>query len=145
MRAVLQRVRRGKVSVNGRKLAEIGLGLVIFLGVGQEDTEDVARVLAEKIAYLRIFEDDEGKMNLSIRDVNGSALVVSQFTLYADTRKGRRPALTDAAQPELARPLVERFARLLAEQSVPTQTGEFGAHMMVEIDNDGPVTIVLEV
>jgi D-tyrosyl-tRNA(Tyr) deacylase len=145
MRAVLQRVRRGRVTVEGRKVAEIGLGLVILLGVGQEDNEEVARVLAEKVAHLRIFEDEAGKMNLSIRDIDGAAIVVSQFTLYADTRRGRRPAFTDAAAPELARPLVDRFARLLLEQGIPTQMGEFGAHMMIDLENDGPVTIVMEV
>lgn len=144
MRLVLQRVRRGKVSVEGRPVAEIGPGLVILLGVGQADTEETARALAEKTAYLRIFEDALGKMNLSVRDVGGAALVVSQFTLYADTRRGRRPSFTDAVLPDLARPLVERFAALLAGYGVPTQTGEFGANMLVEIENDGPVTIMLE-
>ena len=100
--------------------------------------------MAEKIAVLRIFEDDQGKMNLSVLDIGGSAIVVSQFTLYADTRKGRRPSFTDAAPPELARPLVDRFAELLRQQGVPTQTGEFGATMLVDIANDGPVTIWLE-
>jgi D-aminoacyl-tRNA deacylase len=144
MRAVLQRVRRGKVTVDGRAVAEIGPGLVILLGVGHGDSEETARALAEKTAYLRIFEDDQGKMNLSIRDIGGQALVVSQFTLYADTRRGRRPSFTDAALPDLARPLVDRFAQFLAELGVPSQTGEFGARMLVEIENDGPVTIILE-
>lgn len=144
MRAVLQRVRRGKVSVEGRSVAEIGLGMVILLGIGHADTEETARALAEKAANLRVFEDEQGKMNLSIRDVGGAAIVVSQFTLYADTRRGRRPSFIDAALPDLARPLVDRFAELLAEQGVPAQTGEFGAHMLVEIENDGPVTILLE-
>ena len=144
MRAVLQRVRRGKVSVDGRTVSEIGSGLVILLGVGHSDTEETARILAEKAATLRIFEDEQGKMNLSIRDVGGAAIVVSQFTLYADTRRGRRPSFTDAALPDHARPLVDRFAELLQGQGIPTQTGEFGASMLVEIDNDGPVTILLE-
>ncbi len=144
MRAVLQRVWRGKVSVEGRTVAEIGPGMVILLGIGQQDTEETARALAEKTANLRVFEDEQGKMNLSIRDVGGSAIVVSQFTLYADTRRGRRPSFIDAALPDLARPLVDRFAELLTEQGVPAQTGEFGAHMLVEIENDGPVTILLE-
>ncbi len=144
MRAVLQRVRHGKVSVDGRSVAEIGQGLVILLGIGHADTEDTARALVEKAANLRIFEDEQGKMNLSVRDVHGAAIVVSQFTLYADTRRGRRPSFVDAALPDTARPLVDRFAGLLEEQGVPTQTGEFGAHMLVEIENDGPVTIVLE-
>jgi len=144
MRVVLQRVNSGKVAVEGRTIAEIGLGVVILLGIGQGDGEEQARYLANKIANLRIFEDDVGKINRSLLDVGGEAVVVSQFTLYADTRKGRRPSFTDAAPPESASPLVDRFALLLAEQGVPTQTGEFGAHMLVEIANDGPVTIWLE-
>lgn len=144
MRVVLQRVRRGKVSVDGRSVAEIGPGMVILLGVGPGDSESTARALVEKIAHLRIYEDDQGKMNRSIQDIRGAAIVVSQFTLYADTRKGRRPSFVDAALPDVARPLVDRFAALLAEQGIPTQTGEFGAHMLVEIENDGPVTILLE-
>jgi D-aminoacyl-tRNA deacylase len=144
MRAVLQRVRRGKVSVEDRTVAEIGAGLVILLGVGPDDTVEAARSLSEKIAHLRIFEDEQGKMNLSIRDTGGSAIVVSQFTLYADTRRGRRPSFTDAALPDIARPLVDQFAQLLTGLGVPAQTGAFGAHMLVEIENDGPVTIILE-
>jgi D-tyrosyl-tRNA(Tyr) deacylase len=144
MKVLIQRVSCGKVSVDGKAIAEIGRGLVVFLGVGHDDREAQAAFLTEKIAGLRIFEDDEGKMNLSLRDVGGAALVVSQFTLYADARKGRRPSFTDAALPEQARPLVDRFAQLLREHGVPTQQGEFGAHMLVEIHNDGPVTIWLE-
>jgi D-aminoacyl-tRNA deacylase len=144
MRAVLQRVRSGRVSVAGHTIAEIGTGLVILLGIGPQDGEAQARLLCEKLANLRIFEDEQGKMNRSVLDVGGQALVVSQFTLYADTRKGRRPSFTDAALPETARPLVERFAELLRDQGIPTQTGEFGVHMLVEIANDGPVTIWLE-
>jgi D-aminoacyl-tRNA deacylase len=144
MRAVVQRVRRGRVSVADQVVAEIGLGLVILLGVGPADGEAQTGYLAEKIANLRIFEDEQGKINRSLLEVGGAAIVVSQFTLYADTRKGRRPSFTDAALPEVARPLVERFAALLQAQGVPTQTGEFGAHMLVEIDNDGPVTIWME-
>lgn len=144
MRALLQRVRRARVTVENRTIAEIGAGMVILLGVGPRDGEEQARILADKIANLRIFDDRQGKINLSIKDAGGEAIVVSQFTLYADTRKGRRPSFTDAAPPELARPLVERFAALLREQGVPAQTGEFGAHMLVEIANDGPVTIWLE-
>ena len=144
MRLVLQRVKSGRVLVAGRAVAEIGTGLVILLGIGPGDGEQQARVLAEKIANLRIFEDDQGKMNRSLLAIGGEAIVVSQFTLYADTHKGRRPSFTDAALPELASPLVERFAALLRMLGVPTQTGEFGAHMLVEIANDGPVTIWLE-
>jgi len=144
MRALLQRVKHGKVSVDEKPIAEIGHGLVILLGVGHADGEEQARFLAKKIATLRIFEDAQGKTNLSILDVGGSAIVVSQFTLYADTHKGRRPSFTDAALPEVAAPLVKKFAAFLAAQGVPTQTGEFGAHMLVEIENNGPVTIWLE-
>ena len=144
MRIVLQRVTQGRVSVDGQTVAEIGPGLVILLGIGQDDGEQQARYLAQKIANLRIFEDQAGKMNRSVLDVGGGAIVISQFTLYADTRKGRRPSFTDAAQPELASPLVQRFAELLEEQGVSTQTGVFGAHMLVDIANDGPVTIWME-
>jgi D-tyrosyl-tRNA(Tyr) deacylase len=144
MRVVLQRVRNGRVSVGGNTIAEIDLGLVILLGVGTDDGEEQTRYLADKIANLRIFEDDEGKMNLSLLDVGGRAIVVSQFTLYADTRKGRRPSFINAAPPDIARPLVDRFVELLEQRGVPTQSGEFGAHMLVEIDNDGPVTIWIE-
>jgi D-tyrosyl-tRNA(Tyr) deacylase len=144
MRVLLQRVSSGKVSVDDQTIARIGQGLVILLGIGHGDGEDQAVFLAEKIANLRIFEDEGGKTNLSILDVGGEAIVVSQFTLYADTRKGRRPSFTDAALPDLAAPLVERFAELLRGHGVPTQTGQFGAHMLVEIHNEGPVTIWLE-
>lgn len=144
MRSVVQRVRHGRVSVDDQTIAEIGLGMVILLGIGPEDGEEQARYLAEKIANLRIFEDEQGKINRSLLEVGGAAIVVSQFTLYADTRKGRRPSFTNAALPEVASPLVERFAQLLREQGVPTQAGQFGAHMLVEIANDGPVTIWME-
>ena len=144
MRVILQRVNNSRVTVEGEPIAEIGLGIVILLGIGHDDGEERARYLANKIANLRIFEDEAGKINRSVLDVGGEAIVVSQFTLYADTRKGRRPSFTDAAPPETASPLVERFAQLLVEQGVPTQTGEFGAHMLVEIANDGPVTIWME-
>jgi D-tyrosyl-tRNA(Tyr) deacylase len=144
MRVVIQRVKTGRVAVEGRSVAEIGKGVVILLGIGAGDGEEQARYLAEKIATLRIFGDDAGKMNLSLLEVGGEAIVVSQFTLYADTRKGRRPSFTDAALPDIASPLVERFADLLRQQGVPTKTGEFGAHMLVEIANDGPVTIWME-
>ena len=144
MRVVLQRVRAGRVSVANRTVAEIGPGLVILLGIAPDDGDEQARFLAEKIANLRIFEDEEGKMNRSILDTGSACIVVSQFTLYADTRKGRRPSFTEAASPEIARPLVERFAALLSARGIPTQTGEFGAHMLVDIENDGPVTILLE-
>ena len=144
MRIVLQRVRHAKVSVNDQTIAEIGPGVVLLVGIGPSDGEEQAQYLTAKIANLRIFEDQDGKINRSLLDVGGEAIVVSQFTLYADTRKGRRPSFTDAAAPQIAQPLVEQFAALLSEQGVPTQPGEFGAHMLVEIANDGPVTMILE-
>ncbi len=149
MRIVLQRVCSGRVIVNRSVIAEIGAGIIILLGVGPEDldpqaAEEHLQYLVDKVANLRIFEDEQGKVNRSLLETGGAAIVVSQFTLYADTRKGRRPSFTDAAPPEIARPLVERFIRLLSAQGVPTQGGEFGAHMLVEIANDGPVTILLQ-
>jgi len=144
MRVVLQRVKHGSVSVAGQILAKIGPGLVILLGVSPTDGQEQAAYLANKIANLRIFEDEDGKMNRSLLEVKGEALVVSQFTLYADIHKGRRPSFTEAALPEVASPLVDHFAELLRSQGVPTQTGQFGAHMLVEIANDGPVTIWIE-
>lgn len=144
MRVVLQRVSQGSVSVDGETIANIGHGLVILTGIGPEDGEAQAQYLAEKIANLRIFADEEGKTNLSVLDVDGEAIVVSQFTLYADTRKGRRPSFINAAPPELAEPLVDKFVEMLRQQGVPTQTGQFGAEMLVNIQNDGPVTIWIE-
>ena len=144
MRALIQRVKSAKVSVENQTVAEIAHGLVILVGIGQGDNEANARFLAKKITTLRIFEDDQGKFNLSILDKGGAAIVVSQFTLYTDTSKGRRPSFTEAAPPEVAAPLVILFAELLRAQGVSTQTGVFGAHMLVEIQNDGPVTIWLE-
>ncbi len=144
MRVLLQRAKWGKVTVEGKTIAEIGQGVVLLVGVTHGDGEAEARYLAQKIANLRIFEDEAGKLNLSLLDVKGEALVVSQFTLYADTRKGRRPAFVAAARPEIASPLIERFAALLEAEGVPVQTGEFGAHMEVSLCNDGPVTIWLE-
>ena len=144
MRAVVQRVSSGQVTVTGSLVARIDRGVVILLGIAPQDGEEQAQFLVEKIARLRIFEDEQGKMNRSLLEINGQAIVVSQFTLYADTHKGRRPSFTGAASPEFARPLVERFTSLLREQGIPSQAGEFGAHMLVEIANDGPVTIWLE-
>lgn len=144
MRAVVQRVVRSSVSVDGKVVGQIGKGLNVLIGVRQGDTEEQARWLAHKIAGLRIFEDEQGKMNLSVRDVGGEALVISQFTLYGDTRKGFRPSFVDAAPPEIASPLIDRFVEFLREEGVPVQTGIFQAMMLVEIHNDGPVTIILE-
>jgi len=144
MRALVQRVRKGSVSVDGTTLAHIGKGLIILLGVGEGDTETEARWLANKCAHLRVFADEQDKMNRSLLETQGEAIVVSQFTLYGDVQKGRRPSFVDAAPPELAEPLVERFAALLRQEGVPTQTGSFGAMMLVEIENDGPVTLMLE-
>ncbi len=145
MRAVLQRVVEASVSVGDEVLGRIGGGLVALVGVGHGDGEAQARLLAEKIAHLRIFADEAGRFNLSALDVGAEVLVVSQFTLYADTRKGRRPSFTDAAPPELAEPLVAKVAEHLQALGLPVQRGRFGAHMLVRIWNDGPVTIILDV
>ena len=144
MRILLQRVSKASVTVEEQTISGIGKGLLILLGIGHGDGEGQVKFLAEKVANLRIFEDEQGKTNLSVLDVKGEAIVVSQFTLYADARKGRRPSFTDAALPEIAEPLVNRFVELLRGHGVPTQTGKFGNHMLVEIHNDGPVTIWLE-
>lgn len=144
MRAVIQRVTQGRVTVGGEVVAEIGQGLVILLGIAPGDTIETAEQMVEKIAYLRIFEDEDEKMNLSALDVVGAAIVVSQFTLYADTSRGRRPSFIGTAKPDLAEPLVEAFAGMLSARGIPTQTGVFGAHMDVSLVNAGPVTILIE-
>ena len=144
MRVVIQRVSRAAVTVEGQTVASIGLGVLALVGVAQGDGREEALRLARKCAELRIFADADGKFDLSLLDVGGEALVVSQFTLLADTRKGRRPSFVGAAAPETAEPLVDAFAQAMGEAGVPTQTGRFGAMMAVELVNDGPVTILLE-
>jgi D-tyrosyl-tRNA(Tyr) deacylase len=144
MRLILQRVLKASVTVEGREIAKTGRGLLILAGIGQADSESDAGCLAGKCAHLRIFEDAAGKTNLSILDVGGEALVVPQFTLYADARKGRRPSFTDAAPPEKAALLVDYFAGQMEKTGVPVKKGGFGAHMLVELINDGPFTIILE-
>ena len=145
MRAVIQRVREGRVLVDGGTIGEVGYGLVILVGAGHGDGKAEAGRLADKIATLRIFPDAEGKTNLSILDVDGGALVISQFTLYADCRKGRRPSFVHAAHPDVAEPLVDFFAESLRQAGIGhVETGEFGAMMLVEIHNDGPFTIILD-
>ena len=144
MRVLIQRVSKASVTVEKQTISSIGKGLLILLGIGHDDGEEQVKFLAEKTANLRIFEDEDGKTNLSILDVKGEAIVVSQFTLYANTQKGRRPSFIEAALPDVAELLVNRFVELLRGHGVPTQTGKFGAHMKVEIHNDGPVTIWLE-
>ena len=144
MRALIQRVSRASVTVDQRVVGQIGQGLLVLLGVGQNDSEVQVRTLVDKIVYLRIFGDDEGKMNRSLLDIGGEVLVVSQFTLYADTRRGRRPGFTNAAPPSIAEPLVERFKAAIASYGLTVAGGIFGAYMEVELVNDGPVTIWLD-
>ena len=144
MRAVCQRVTRGRVTVAGESVGAIEAGLVVLLGVARDDDEAAAERLAGKVARLRIFEDDEGKFARSLLDVGGAALVVSQFTLIADTAKGNRPSFTNAASPERAEVLYDQFCAALRHEGVPLERGVFGARMAVELVNDGPVTIVLE-
>ncbi|TFG80613.1 MAG: D-tyrosyl-tRNA(Tyr) deacylase [Spirochaetales bacterium] len=144
MRAVVQRIREGCVTVNGEMVGRIGRGLLVYLGVGKDDTESDASWLAEKICGLRIFEDDEGKMNLSVLDTGGGVLSISQFTLFADSRKGRRPSYNDAAEPVKAQALYEHFKSLVAGIVPKTAAGIFGAVMDVAYVNEGPVTILLD-
>jgi D-tyrosyl-tRNA(Tyr) deacylase len=145
MRAVVQRVREASVSIDGDDVARCGPGVLVLLGIAVGDDTEEAERLAGKIARLRIFEDEDGRFDRSLLDVGGEALVVSQFTLLADTRKGNRPSFTDAALPAVAQPLYERFAVALGDLGVPVQTGVFGARMEIALVNDGPVTIVLDV
>ena len=144
MRALVQRAAAGSVDVAGERIGEIGKGLVILLGVTHSDTEKDAAFLAEKCMNLRIFEDDAGKMNRSLLDVGGEALIISQFTLYGDASHGRRPSFTEAARPEVAIPLYEKFVELCRGYGVRVATGRFGAEMLVSIRNDGPVPILAE-
>jgi len=144
MRAVVQRVKKAAVEIGGEAVAATGPGLLVLLGVGKDDVEKDAAFLAEKIANLRIFEDSEGKMNLSLKDTGGAALVVSQFTLYGDCRKGRRPSFTDAAPPEKGEALYKTFIDDLRAQGITVETGQFGAKMLVKLENDGPVTFIVD-
>ncbi|MBI3463710.1 MAG: D-tyrosyl-tRNA(Tyr) deacylase [Planctomycetes bacterium] len=144
MRAVVQRVSRAQVRVEGQVVAAIGTGVLVLLGVAADDTPEDARYLAEKVAGLRVFEDAESKMNLSLAEVEGSVLVVSQFTLLGDCRKGRRPSFTEAAPPEKAEALYLQFAEQVRQQGIPVATGQFRQHMEVEFVNDGPVTLLLD-
>ena len=144
MRAVIQRVQSASVKVDGELVSEIGMGLLVFLGIAHDDTEKELEYIANKVANLRIFEDADGKMNCSLLDIGGSALVVSQFTLYGDCRKGRRPSFIDAARPEVANAIYEQFITALEQLNIPTQGGTFQAMMDVELINDGPVTILLD-
>lgn len=144
MRAVVQRVRRASVTIDGEETARIGQGFLVLLGVHETDTEADAAYVAKKCCGLRIFEDEAGKMNRSVQDVGGEFLVVSNFTLYGDCRKGNRPSFTEAARPELAIPLYESFVAHVRGAGVPCQTGVFGADMQVELLNDGPVTVLVE-
>lgn len=144
MRAVVQRVDRAKVTVDGNIAGEIGKGLMVLVGVVEGDTEKDAQYLADKVTGLRIFEDEAGKMNLSIKDIGGEILSISQFTLYGDCRKGKRPSFDKAAKPETAIVLYEKFNELCRQQDIKVETGIFGAHMLVELANNGPVTILLD-
>jgi D-aminoacyl-tRNA deacylase len=144
VRVVLQRVRNAKVRIGERTAGEIGVGILVLAGFAASDDETAIRWMADRIVGLRIFPDEDGRMNRSLRDVGGAALVVSQFTLYGDSRKGRRPSFVDAAPPEIATPLYERFIAALREEGVAVETGEFGAMMTIELTNDGPVTLILE-
>jgi D-aminoacyl-tRNA deacylase len=144
MRALLQRVSQASVTVNDQIVGQIDQGLLVLLGIGQNDGEAQIKLLTDKIVHLRIFEDSEGKMNLSLLDIHGEILVVSQFTLYADSRKGRRPSFTAAAPPVIAEPLIEQFKAVIAAQHINVAGGVFGAHMKVSLLNDGPVTLWLD-
>lgn len=144
MRAVVQKVSSSKVTVEGQVIGQINQGLMVLLGVTYDDTSKDVDYMVDKVTNLRIFEDEGGKMNLSLKDIDGEVLVVSQFTLYGDARRGRRPSFSNAARPEVANPLYEEFVEKIKKQGINVGTGKFGAHMMVDLTNDGPVTILLE-
>jgi D-tyrosyl-tRNA(Tyr) deacylase len=144
MRAVIQRVSKASVTVDGQAVGKIGCGLLVFLGIGGGDVRDDIALLADKIANMRIFPDEDGRFDRSVLDISGEVLVVSQFTLYADTRRGRRPSFSDAAPPEIAAPLVDSFVEALRAHGLVVASGVFGAHMYVDLQNDGPVTVVLD-
>ena len=144
MRALIQRVSSASLTVDGNEVSSIGKGLVVFLGIGHGDSKEESVYLSEKIANLRIFADDEGRFNLSAIDTNSDILLVSQFTLYADTRKGRRPSFVSAASPEVAEPLMTEMAKLLRQLNLSVSTGVFQAHMMVSLTNDGPATFMID-
>ena len=144
MRAVVQKVSSSKVTVDEEVVGQINQGLMVLLGVTHDDTSKDVDYMVDKVTNFRIFEDEDGKMNLSLKDVDGEVLAVSQFTLYGDARRGRRPSFSDAARPEVANPLYEEFVEKIKKQGINVGTGQFGAHMMVDLTNDGPVTILLE-
>ena len=144
MKAVIQRVTEAQVQIEGKVVGKIDQGFMILLGIHAKDTKEDVDYLVRKISKLRVFEDDQGKMNLSLQEIGGSILSISQFTLYADTKKGNRPSFTEAARPETAISLYEMFNKQLKEIGIPTETGEFGADMKVTLTNDGPVTIIID-
>jgi len=144
MRAVIQRVTEARVRIDDEVVGKIGPGLLVLLGVAKSDTEEQARWLADKIVSLRVFNDDDGKMNRDVAEIEGAVLIVSQFTLYGDSSKGRRPSFIDAAPPEIAIPLYEVFINAIKAHGIPTQTGRFGAMMQVELINEGPVTLIID-
>lgn len=144
MRAVIQRVSEARVDIEGEMEGEIGPGLLVLLGIEEEDGQEDVDYLVRKVSKMRIFEDDEGKMNLSVQDIDGAVLSISQFTLHADTKKGNRPSFIEAAKPEVSEPLYEKFNEGLKDTGLPVETGEFGADMQVHLVNDGPVTILVD-
>jgi len=144
MKVVIQRAKNASVTVNNKKIGSIEKGLVLLVGVTHDDTIEDAKYLVNKLVHLRIFEDDNEKMNLSLKDVGGSVLSISQFTLYGDTKKGRRPSFVKAAKPDQANELYEQFNKLIEEEEVPVETGEFGAMMDIQLTNEGPVTIIID-